>query len=455
MPEKCKNRERIANAGTPDIPFIPVGAIRGYLCFRCFTPSSNILKCSACKRAGYCSKACQKLDWSIAHKNHCKIFKTINEVEEQQYQRTRSWDEYRTYLLTTPYCASCRRTAVQLANRQLTLKRCEKCRLVFSCGDCPSPPAHSDAVCEGYRIHANVEEFRISFFEDTGKASPVTCTQFPRKTRKLLMEAAGWYDYFVNISDKPQITDIIKPDFSGLADVVMKVGTAKEMEDQERMRMFLLCATDNLTMPLTIVSALEDGSWDQPALHLHIVGATTRELVALGNFEEILHLVPGLRSLHITAAGPGLAGGDLGQGGSPFLPKTSLDCCPACKADGRTRSISIYQGLYHDFEKTSNYDKPDLTVLFNSGWIDGEDAESDWAPTIQLLVNSDVPALFTTYNEGEVQNETRRLREMGAKFLVEPGVNKWRGLVPAPEFIDEEYGMWYQNAYRYVIQGKE
>jgi splicing suppressor protein 51 len=101
MPEKCKNRERIAaSAGSGDVPFIPVGAIRGNLCFRCFDPSTNILKCSACKRAGYCSKQCQKLDWSIAHKNHCKIFKTINEVEEQQYQRTRSWAEYRKYLVS-------------------------------------------------------------------------------------------------------------------------------------------------------------------------------------------------------------------------------------------------------------------------------------------------------------------------------------------------------------------
>jgi splicing suppressor protein 51 len=69
--------------------------------------------------------------------------------------------------------------------------------------------------------------------------------------------------------------------------VVSKVGTAKEMKDQERMRLFLLCTTDNLTMPLTVVSALEDISWEKPHLNVHIVGATGRELVALGNFEEI------------------------------------------------------------------------------------------------------------------------------------------------------------------------
>jgi len=256
------------------------------------------------------------------------------------------------------------------------------------------------------------------------------------------------------MSDKPQIADIIKPDFSDLTDVVHEVGSAKDKEDQERMRMFLLFATDNLTMPLTILSALEDIKWEKPQLNIHIVGATSRELVGIGNFEEIVHLLPGLRSLHITAAGPALAGGDLGQQGSPFLPKTPVDCCPACKADGRTRTISIYQGLYHDFANSSHYEKPDLAVLFNSGWVDGDDAESDWAPTIKLLAGGDVPALFTTYNEQEAFNESFKLKAMGAKFLVEAGKNKWSGLVPTPEFIDEEFGMWFQNACRYVIKGR-
>lgn len=353
-----------------------------------------------------------------------------------------------------PNCTSCHRSAVQLASRQVSLKRCDQCRLVFSCADCSETPEHSPEVCAAYQAHAHNEAFRISFFEDTGKATPVTCSQFPLKARKLLAGSKGWYDYFVNISDKPQIADIIKPDFSDLTDEVHEVGNAKEKEDQERMRMFLLFATDNLTMPLTILSALEDIKWDKPDLNVHIVGATARELLALGNFEEIIHLIPGLRNLHITAAGPGLAGGDLGQQGAPFLPKTPVDCCPACKADGRTRSISIYQGLYHDFANTPHFDKPDLAVLFNSGWFDGDDAESDWAPTIKLLTEGDVPALFTTYNEQEALNESFKLKAMGANFLVQAGENKWKGLLPTPEFIDEEFGMWYQNAYRYVIKGR-
>lgn len=217
--------------------------------------------------------------------------------------------------------------------------------------------------------------------------------------------------------------------------------------------MFLLCATDNLTMPLTILSALEDLSWDKPHLNIHLLGATGREFLALSNFEEILHLVPGLRSLHITAAGPSSWQGAANQA-TPFFPKMNLDCCPSCKADGRKRTIASYRGVYHDFVTTPDYDEPDLVVLFNSGWVDGLDAESHWEPTIKLLVEGGIPALFTTYNAQEAQNEKAKLMGLNAKFVVEPGKNKWSGLVPTPEFIDEEYGMWFQNAYRYIIQGR-
>jgi splicing suppressor protein 51 len=451
------------------------------------------------------------------HKHHCKVFKSINDFEQQQSQRTRSWDEYKQHLVrdflppksdqrkvhrnlisvvtncslhpqrrpnrrgptlyhpvsaspklklsqvpllihsrAQAYCATCRRTAVQLATSKINLNRCPHCQLVFSCTDCASTPPHSSSTCTAYQIHALIENFRIAFFEDTGKASPVTCTQFPLKTRKRLADAEGWYDYFARVSDKPQIANIITHDFSGLTHAARKAGSATDLEAQERMRLFLLCATDNLTMPLTIVAALEDIELEKPDLKVHVVGATGRELLAMGNFEEILHLVPSLRSLYITAIGPGLApdGGSAVHDAPQLLPKTKVECCPGCKTNGRTRFFAVYSGLYHNFASKPEYERPDLVVLFNSGWVDGDDAESDWAPTIRSIVGSRVPALFTTYNAQEAQNEKSRLESMGAKFLVEPKENKWRGLVPTPEFLDEEYGTWHQNAWRYVVKGQ-
>lgn len=102
MPSKCKERERLFESGVADIPALPVGAVRGLLCFRCFEPSDTISKCAACKRAGYCSKSCQKLDWFAVHKKQCKILGRINEIDLEDYKETRTWDEYRASLVGFP-----------------------------------------------------------------------------------------------------------------------------------------------------------------------------------------------------------------------------------------------------------------------------------------------------------------------------------------------------------------
>jgi splicing suppressor protein 51 len=95
MPAKCKQRERILASGGADVPALPLGAVRGHLCFRCFEHSDQILKCAGCRRAGYCSQACQKLDWSAMHKTQCKILKRINEEDLKDYSDSRTWAEYR------------------------------------------------------------------------------------------------------------------------------------------------------------------------------------------------------------------------------------------------------------------------------------------------------------------------------------------------------------------------
>jgi splicing suppressor protein 51 len=99
MPNKCKERERILASGAVDVPALPVGAVRGLLCFRCFEPSNKILKCGACKRAGYCSQSCQKLDWAAVHKTQCKVLRRINEIDLEDYKESRTWDEYRLLLV--------------------------------------------------------------------------------------------------------------------------------------------------------------------------------------------------------------------------------------------------------------------------------------------------------------------------------------------------------------------
>lgn len=99
MPAKCKERERLQAAGILDVPALPVGAVRGTLCFRCLSPAEELLKCGACRRPGYCSKTCQKLDWTAVHKKQCKVLQRINQQESSEYKEKRTWDEYRECLV--------------------------------------------------------------------------------------------------------------------------------------------------------------------------------------------------------------------------------------------------------------------------------------------------------------------------------------------------------------------
>ncbi|KAH7094309.1 hypothetical protein FB567DRAFT_1145 [Paraphoma chrysanthemicola] len=470
MPTKCKERESILASGLVDVPALPLGAVRGVLCFRCFEPASNILKCGGCKRAGYCSKACQKLDWTALHKKQCKILQQINTVELEDYRDTRTWEDFRLAQLryvrlvqsltpikdtifiiqAQPYCNACYRSSNQLASQKIGLKACERCRLLHHCGKCSD--SHSTTVCATYEEQNRIEQFRVGLFEDTGKASVMACTAEPRSTFRSLETCSTWYDYFINISDKPFIKGRVRPDFGGLTNAATRV-SVEEREFEESRRMFLLLATDNLTMPLTILSALEDLKLlATPSLHIHILGATGREFLAMASFEEILHLNPALKTLIMTAIGPSsmlMDGGTNGQSAKQDMP-----CCQGCQIRGRRRFLSSYKGLYHDYTKSPVFEKPDLIVAFNSGFVDGDDAESDWDQTIRMIVDSGTATLFTAYNPREARNEQAKMKRLGARFVTEPEENKWRSLVPMPELLDVEYEIWYQNYYRYVIKGR-
>lgn len=74
---------------------------------------------------------------------------------------------------------------------------------------------------------------------------------------KSFAKSDSWYDYYTNISDKSFIKGNIAPDFTAITSAAAK-GPPEKLEFEEDRRLFLLLATDTLTMPLTIAAALED-----------------------------------------------------------------------------------------------------------------------------------------------------------------------------------------------------
>ena len=116
--------------------------------------------------------------------------------------------------------------------------------------------------------------------------------------------------------------------------------------------------------------------------------------------------------------------------------------------------MAFYKGVYHEYVNTPAFSKPDMAVLFNSGRT--QEAIESWAPTTQYLIESGITTVCTTFTALEAAEEVAELERFGTKLAVWPEENKWRGLVPWPEFFEgPEHSAWYQNQYWYVFQGKK
>jgi splicing suppressor protein 51 len=114
--------------------------------------------------------------------------------------------------------------------------------------------------------------------------------------------------------------------------------------------------------------------------------------------------------------------------------------------------MEMWKGTYHDYVKTEHYKKPDLAVALHTGHTFEE--EESWAPTIKHLLESDHATVFTAYNEAEMLDETKRLRELDASFIVDGQKNKWKGMRPMLDPLEEvENIAYYQNQYWYIVAG--
>ncbi|KAK4690991.1 hypothetical protein P7C71_g5918, partial [Lecanoromycetidae sp. Uapishka_2] len=183
------------------------------------------------------------------------------------------------------------------------------------------------------------------------------------------------------------------------------------------------------------------------SLTVHVVGATEEELLGMAMAEELLHLLPNLEDVVVGYVGP-----ELGIKKGPTKLQ-DLECCPECQGMGRTRKIFLSDSLYHDFTHSSIFDsyKPDLIIAYHSGH---HEVETDtWWPTLNLILDSGTPAVFTTYNEQEALGEEKVFDGMGARFTKRMEKNRWSGVLPYFDNTGERYAKYYLNNYWYIVKG--
>ncbi|KAJ7074689.1 hypothetical protein C8F01DRAFT_1274259 [Mycena amicta] len=202
-----------------------------------------------------------------------------------------------------------------------------------------------------------------------------------------------------------------------------------------------LLATESASIPLTVLGALEK-----------VFSDSNREGASQGMAEELLHYLPNLRTVTVAYIGPGLERDifetEVGEHDSRNL------ACEDCASRGRRRFAIRRRLTYHEFAETEAYraNPADLVAGFNTGM--GEVEKELWTPSIRLVLQRGVPALFTSYSQTEALHDMFFLIRLRAKFVATMEKNVWRGVIPTPSERHEHWGTnHYINNYLTIVNG--
>ena len=320
---------------------------------------------------------------------------------------------------------------------------CSDCRLAFFCSQACQNAAveeHRLKQCSILQDLGQCELLQRGHTKLTGDTMMQIPTQQPRRTYIPLSTAKTWKAYFETISDKSEsqcITDNFSP--------------VPGNPENERICRILKLSTDASTNALTILAGLEATLPDlitRTCLTMHIVGAELQELLVQRLNEELLHLLPNLQRLVVGYIGPHVPSESHGD------ELEDVGCCTNCMSANRTRSIFIKRDLYHDFTKSRLFatHPPDLIAAFHPGF--SQEEVKSWQPTLERILDLDVPSVFTSYNVDEVIEEEEALQKLVARFLKKPEENQWRARHPYLDYATERYSIYYLNYFWYIVKGK-
>ncbi|CAG8689860.1 325_t:CDS:1, partial [Dentiscutata heterogama] len=161
--------------------------------------------------------------------------------------------------------------------------------------------------------------------------------------------------------------------------------------------------TNTLSLPLTILSALERfysrsqlRSFDD--LVVHFIGAGKYEVSALMSFEEIMHILPNIKTLQLILIGIELSSKIIG---------VSLQCCPRCTKANRKRIYSLHPVSYDEYSVSDDFITPQFVVGFNIDLY-----EESWKSSVEFLIEKEIPCTFTSYSKDEANQNVKILKDL-------------------------------------------
>ncbi|KAL1760257.1 hypothetical protein FB107DRAFT_287093 [Schizophyllum commune] len=444
----------------------PVTVNVGQACRKCLkaVEEGAMLKtCTGCRRIRYCSAECQKADWK-AHKGLCKAFREV-EGDPQFYtvlsQYALGDGDIAPYSVDRVNYMAGQMGVKELhlvsarLGRELTIPErnivcwqprcmtwCTEPTPLTSCPDC-----HLSFYCkpdhwqDARRVHTEIP--------DPDGHNQLTQCALHRQIRLdlLFVNSTGDSEGFQYAPDRTKEKwEPLKDDATWESEVgpvlaeSINAATPEAVGKSMALGPMLRCATDGLSMPLTILYALEhlnsDDAWTRKqTLSIHILGATLgKEIINAQLFEEIMHQCPEVKNLQITFCGPELPTAE------SWL---DMETCPRCESSRRKRQQRLYTRTYHDYalRQGSAFEVPDLAVAFNSGC--SHEARDSWEGTIKMLVARKIPTVFTSYNREEAEGDARRFIDAGATLnpALGPQRNPWgsQALIKEPHLVSGFY----------------
>lgn len=462
-------------------------ALTGGACMGCLaepaelpSPTTTLKPCGRCRRARYCGTDCQRADFPI-HKTVCAALAGVN-AHMAAAGRARTpggappaaggppgaWDEMslpvasaagvvfgaalgrppgvkeREYLLYEPRCAVCHVPGALLPAGAFS--RCPDCRLVVACaGDHAATMAATHTGGEACAMLALVRDTEAITVRDARRGE---IGGGGGGSGGDLVQPHAW------MPDAP---------VSAPWDALPTDGWPGYFEWRHApafVPAFLVAASDLLSVPLTILHAVMGALGGTAAavharssLTVHLVGVSDYELRSLFAREELLHLLPNLKTLRLALFS---AEGVLLPGPPRVVGANAT--CDACAAAGRTAPVLLVGGAYATAGLPGAYEEPDLVVGLNSGihsTVAADGHREEWVPMVAAIAARRTPLVLTSYTAEEAVEDADALAVMlsgvdGYGVVDGPAINPWGSAKP---YVDMGYTEFYFNSHSYVRAG--
>uniref|UniRef100_A0A8C5QUF5 MSS51 mitochondrial translational activator n=1 Tax=Leptobrachium leishanense TaxID=445787 RepID=A0A8C5QUF5_9ANUR len=306
---------------------------------------------------------------------------------------------------TYKFCAQCKKLPAHLSDPR-SMRRCKRCQNVYYCSsECQRENwASHKKFCRKLKLAA-IDRL-VEWLIFTGD---IPFPTGPWKQSHL--EVKNWEDWFSMQEDlEDKLGNIMSSRYMQM--LWSNAGKPRpENSDLNESVKRLIC--DFFSRPLSIGFAMDSFSVNPNGgpITIHVVGASHIETLNIRttDYDELAKMFPGNQGLEVVMVGPEIVE-------SPVMRPPLTAFGPR----GRVY-LSGYKGLYHIFWETMIETKqaarPDLVVGFHPGFHASQGLAEGWLPTLLLLRDFHIPAMFTMYSEHELKYSLQILAELDTNVL--------------------------------------